>query len=114
MIHPVVIVGAGPTGLTLAIDLAQRGVRVVLIDGDARRAKGLPSAGSKAICFAKRTLEVWDKLGVGQRMVDKGVPWNVGRVFLQDDEVYSFNLQSNADDQRPAFINLQQYYAEEF
>jgi 3-(3-hydroxy-phenyl)propionate hydroxylase len=114
MIHPVVIVGAGPTGLTLAIDLAQRGVRVVLIDGDARRAKGLPSAGSKAICFAKRTLEVWDKLGVGQRMVDKGVPWNVGRVFLQDDEVYSFNLQSNADDQRPAFINLQQYYAEEY
>jgi 3-(3-hydroxy-phenyl)propionate hydroxylase len=102
--------------LTLAIDLAQRGVRVVLIDGDARRAKGLPSAGSKAICFAKRTLEVWDKLGggLGQRMVDKGVPWNVGRVFLQDDEVYSFNLQSNADDQRPAFINLQQYYAEEY
>jgi 3-(3-hydroxy-phenyl)propionate hydroxylase len=114
VIHPVIVVGAGPTGLTLAIDLAQRGVRVVLIDGDARRAKGLPSAGSKAICFAKRTLEVWDKLGVGQRMVDKGVPWHVGRVFLQDDEVYSFNLQSSADDQRPAFINLQQYYAEEY
>ena len=124
--HPVVIVGAGPTGLTLAIDLAQRGVRVVLIDGDARRAAGLPSAGSKAICFAKRTLEVWDKLGgnLGQRMVDKGVPWNVGRVFLQDDEVYSFNLSDAksvlaepalaTSNQRPAFINLQQYYAEEF
>ncbi len=116
VIHPVVIVGAGPTGLTLAIDLAQRGVRVVLIDGDPRRAAGLPSAGSKAICFAKRTLEVWDKLGggLGQRMVDKGVPWNVGRVFLQNDEVYSFNLQSSAEGQRPAFINLQQYYAEEY
>ncbi len=119
---PVIVVGAGPTGLTLAIDLAQRGVRVVLIDGDARRAKGLPSAGSKAICFAKRTLEVWDKLGgdLGQRMVDKGVPWNVGRVFLQGDEVYSFNLQAGATEpsaqssERPAFINLQQYYAEEF
>ncbi len=114
--HPVIIVGAGPTGLTLAIDLAQRGVRVVLIDGDARRAKGLPSNGSKAICFAKRTLEVWDKLGgdLGQRMVDKGVPWNVGRVFLQDDEVYSFNLQAGQSSERPAFINLQQYYAEEY
>ncbi len=116
--HPVIVivVGAGPTGLTLAIDLAQRGVQVVLIDGDARRAKGLPSAGSKAICFAKRTLEVWDKLGggLGQRMVDKGVPWNVGRVFLQDDEVYSFNLQAGQSSERPAFINLQQYYAEEY
>ncbi len=113
---PVIVVGAGPTGLTLAIDLAQRGVRVVLIDGDARRAKGLPSAGSKAICFAKRTLEVWDKLGgdLGQRMVDKGVPWNVGRVFLKDDEVYSFNLQAGQSSERPAFINLQQYYAEEY
>jgi 3-(3-hydroxy-phenyl)propionate hydroxylase len=89
---------------------------VVLIDGDARRAKGLPSNGSKAICFAKRTLEVWDKLGgdLGQRMVDKGVPWNVGRVFLQDDEVYSFNLQAGQSSERPAFINLQQYYAEEY
>ena len=119
VLHPVIVVGAGPTGLTLAIDLAQRGVRVVLIDGDARRAKGLPSAGSKAICFAKRTLEVWDKLGgvrggLGQRMVDKGVPWNVGRVFLQDDEVYSFNLQAGQTSERPAFINLQQYYAEEY
>ncbi|MDI9334400.1 MAG: FAD-dependent monooxygenase [Cytophagales bacterium] len=126
VLHPVIVVGAGPTGLTLAIDLAQRGVRVVLIDGDARRAKGLPSAGSKAICFAKRTLEVWDKLGggLGQRMVDKGVPWNVGRVFLQNDEVYSFNLHDAksvrpepseaSNKQRPAFINLQQYYAEAF
>ena len=128
LVHPVIVVGAGPTGLTLAIDLAQRGVRVVLIDGDARRAKGLPSNGSRAICFAKRTLEVWDKLGVGQRMVDKGVPWNVGRVFLQGDEVYSFNLREQqqtsgsvrtepvevAANERPAFINLQQYYAEEY
>src|SRR5664279_2375212 len=66
--HPVVVVGAGPVGLSLAIDLAQRGQRVVLLD-DADRI----GEGSRAICFSKRSLEYWDRLGIGQRMVDKGV-----------------------------------------
>src|SRR5664280_205917 len=74
--HPVVVVGAGPVGLSLAIDLAQRGQSVVLLD-DADRI----GEGSRAICFSKRSLEVWDRLGVADRMVDKGVVWNVGRIF---------------------------------
>ncbi len=74
--HPVVIVGAGPVGLSLAIDLAQRGQGVVLLD-DADRI----GEGSRAICFSKRSLEYWDRLGIGQRMVDKGVVWSVGRIF---------------------------------
>jgi 3-(3-hydroxy-phenyl)propionate hydroxylase len=107
--HPLVVVGAGPVGLTLAIDLAQRGQRVLLLDNDHRL-----STGSRAICFAKRTLEIWDRLGVGQRMVDKGVSWSVGRVFFRDAEVYRFDLAPEAGHERPAFINLQQYYAEAF
>ena len=107
--HPVVIVGAGPVGLSLAIDLAQRGQRVVVLDNDHKL-----SIGSRAICFAKRTLEIWDRLGVGQRMVDKGVSWNVGRVFLKSDEVFAFNLLPEDGHERPAFINLQQYYAEAY
>src|SRR3546814_19448012 len=51
--HRVVVVGAGPVGLTTALDLAQRGVRVVVLDDDYQL-----STGSRAICFAKRTLEV--------------------------------------------------------
>ena len=81
--HPLVVVGAGPVGLSLAIDLAQRGEQVLLLDNDHRL-----STGSRAICFSKRTLEIWDRLGVGQRMVDKGVSWRVGRVFFGDAEVY--------------------------
>ncbi|HYZ32892.1 MAG TPA: FAD-dependent oxidoreductase, partial [Crenalkalicoccus sp.] len=69
--HPVIVVGAGPVGLSAAIDLAQQRVPVVLLDEDDRL-----STGSRAICFAKRTLEIWDRLGCGQRMVDKGVTWN--------------------------------------
>jgi len=105
--RPVVVVGAGPVGLTLAIDLARQGVPVVLLDDDNRL-----SAGSRAICFAKRTLEIWDRLGTGQRMVDKGVSWNTGKVYFQDDLVYTFDLLPERGHRRPAFINLQQYYAE--
>lgn len=107
--RPVVIVGAGPVGLATAIDLAQQGIAVVLLDDDCRL-----STGSRAICFAKRTLEIFDRLGCGERMAQKGVSWNVGKVFYRDDLVYSFNLLPQAGYRRPAFINLQQYYVEAY
>ncbi|MDH2348040.1 FAD-dependent oxidoreductase [Bradyrhizobium sp. SSUT77] len=107
--HAVVVVGAGPVGLSLAIDLAQRGQRVVLLD-DADRI----GEGSRAICFSKRSLEYWDRLGVGDRMVDKGVVWSVGRIFHGESQLYQFNLLPEDGHKRPAFINLQQYYAEAY
>ena len=107
--HAVVVVGAGPVGLSLAIDLAQRGQRVLLLD-DADRI----GEGSRAICFSKRSLEYWDRLGVGDRMVDKGVVWSVGRIFHGESQLYQFNLLPEDGHKRPAFINLQQYYAEAF
>jgi 3-(3-hydroxy-phenyl)propionate hydroxylase len=107
--HPVVVIGAGPVGLSLAIDLAQRGQPVVLLD-DADRI----GEGSRAICFSKRSLEYWDRLGVGDRMVDKGVVWSVGRIFHGDAQLYQFNLLPEEGHKRPAFINLQQFYAEAY
>ena len=105
--RPVVVVGAGPVGLSLAIDLAQRGIPVVLLDNDCTL-----STGSRAICFAKRTLEIFDRLGCGDAMVAKGVSWNVGRVFFKDQQIYSFDLLPERGHARPAFVNLQQYYVE--
>src|SRR4051812_24864362 len=107
--HPVIVVGAGPVGLSLAIDLAQRGQRVVLLD-DADRI----GEGSRAICFSKRSLEYWDRLGVAGRMVDKGVVWSVGRIFHGADQLYQFNLLPEQGHKMPAFINLQQFYAEAY
>lgn len=106
-VRPVVIVGAGPVGLSTAIDLAQQGGRVILLDND-----DTVSSGSRAICFAKRTLEIFDRLGCGDRIVEKGISWNVGKVFLQDELIYTFNLLPETGHARPAFINLQQYYVE--
>lgn len=105
--HPVVVVGAGPVGLALAIDLAQRQVPVVLLDNDNKL-----STGSRAICFAKRSLEIFDRLGCGERMAAKGVSWKLGRVFLQDAQIYEFDLLPEEGHHRPAFVNLQQYYVE--
>ncbi|WKA29081.1 FAD-dependent oxidoreductase [Bradyrhizobium roseum] len=107
--HAVVVVGAGPVGLSLAIDLAQRGQSVVLLD-DADRI----GEGSRAICFSKRSLEFWDRLGIGQRMVDKGVVWSVGKIFHGEQQLYQFNLLPEEGHKRPAFINLQQFYAEAY
>lgn len=105
--HPIVVVGAGPVGLSMAVDLALRGQPVVLVDDG-----NTFSVGSRAICFAKRTLDIWDRLKVADRMVDKGVSWNVGKVFFRDEEVWSFDLLPEPHHHRPAFINLQQYYCE--
>ncbi len=105
----VVVVGGGVVGLTLALDLARRGVPSVLLDED-----DTVSTGSRAICWAKRTLEIYDRLGLGERFREKGVTWNTGRVFFRDKEAYSFDLLPEQGHAFPAFVNLQQYYSEEW
>jgi len=107
--RPVIVVGAAPVGLTAAIDLALHDIPVLVLDES-----DLVSVGSRAICWAKRTLEIWDRLGVAERMLAKGVTWNLGRVYHRDQELYSFNLAPEGGHKMPAFINLQQYYVEEF
>ncbi len=107
--YPVVVVGAGPVGLSAAIDLAMQGQSVLLLDND-----DTVSIGSRGVCYAKRALEVLDRLGCGDEMVDKGVSWNVGRTFFREQEVFNFNLCPQPDHQRPGMINLQQYYLEEY
>ncbi len=107
--HKVVVAGGGLVGLTLALDLAQRGIGVVLLDDE-----DTVSVGSRAICFAKRTLEIYDRLGLGERIFEKGVTWNTGKIFFQKREIYAFDLLPDSGHHYPAFINLQQYYVEEW
>lgn len=105
--HRVVVVGAGPVGLATAVDLALRGVPVVLLD-DADSI----GQGSRGICYSKRCLEILDSLGVGEAVAARGVRWQVGKVYFGERLVYEFDLLPEPGHKMPAFVNLQQYYLE--
>ncbi len=107
--HPVVIVGGGPVGLALAMDLGGRRTPALVLDDH----EGV-GQGSRAICFAKRTLEIMHRLGGGAEMLEKGVVWQKGRVFRDRDEVFNFDLLPEEGHRCPAFINLSQIHFEKF
>ena len=94
--RPLVIVGAGPVGLAAAIDARLKGLPVLVFDED-----DTVSIGSRAVCYAKRALEVLDRLGVGDPICDKGVSWNVGRTFFREKEVYQFRPGARRRPQAP-------------
>lgn len=105
--RPVVVAGGGPVGMAMALDLGLQDVPVVVVDDHA----GI-GMGSRAICIAKRSLEIADRYGCAAPMLEKGVVWNLGKVFHEDRKVFEFNLQPEAGHAFPAFINLQQPYLE--
>jgi 3-(3-hydroxy-phenyl)propionate hydroxylase len=109
--YPVVIVGAGPVGLAAARDLGLQGIRSIVLDQDDQ-----VGTGSRAICWSKRTLEILDRLGCAEPFMRKGVTWNTGKVFFGDrrEPIYSFDLLPDKQQAFPAFVNLQQYYAETY
>jgi 2-polyprenyl-6-methoxyphenol hydroxylase-like FAD-dependent oxidoreductase len=105
----VAVVGAGPIGMTLAGRLAQRGVKVVLLEQHPRHT----GEGSKALCMQRETLEIWARLGVGQRVADRGVQWDLGRTYFRDRELFSIHLPSSDADHFPPFVNINQTEVEE-
>ena len=105
---PLIVIGAGPVGLAAAVDARLQGLDVLVLDDDKT-----VSIGSRAVCYAKRSLEILDRLGIAEQACGLGVSWNIGRTFLEEDEVYQFNLVPDAGHKQPGMINLQQYHIEE-
>src|SRR5690349_21818820 len=111
--HSVVIVGGGITGLTAACALAQYGIQAVLLDED--NTVGVKGASSRGICYTQKSLEIFQRLGVYERIAARGIQWSVGRTFAGSDEVYSFDLKQQSAynlSTQPPFINIQQFYIE--
>lgn len=106
---PLVIVGAGLVGLTLALDLGLRGVATVLLDEDTTIADG-----SRAIVFARRSLEILARLGLGKRLLEKGVAWESGTIFLGEEVLQTAKIIDDPLHEYPLFLNIQQYYVEEW
>lgn len=104
---PVVVVGAGMTGLTLAIDLAQRGIPCVLLDGN-----DTSGSGSRSTSHAKRSLEIWNRLGIGEHLLQEGLLWNTGHIYHDSSGLLEVDLQPASSARFPAFINLPQWRLE--
>src|SRR5262245_19987125 len=80
--NPVLVVGAGPVGLTMAAELARHGMRCRLID---RASQPLPYC--RAIGVTPRTLEVWEDMGIARGMIDRGLWLNGLRSVIADEPV---------------------------
>jgi 2-polyprenyl-6-methoxyphenol hydroxylase-like FAD-dependent oxidoreductase len=105
----VAVVGAGPVGMTLAGRLAQLGVGVILLEQHPRHT----GEGSKALCMQRETLEIWARLGVGERVASRGVQWNLGRTYFRGRELFQVRLAGLNRDHFPPFVNINQTEVEE-
>lgn len=102
--HPVVIVGAGPVGLTLALRLADLGVASRVLEAGSR----LRGEGSKALCMQRETLESWSRLGFGEEVAARGVAWALGRTYYRGRELFQTRFPAVGQDHFPPFVNVSQ------
>lgn len=105
----VVIVGAGPVGLTTALTLARYDVPCVIIESEQQ-----VSEGSRAIVFTRRSMEILQQAGVADRISAAGLPWRFGNSFYRGHRVFRMEAPHDPDDRYFPMINLQQQYLEEF
>ena len=99
----VAVVGAGAVGLTLAGRLAQHGAAVTLFEAEAEPVR----TGSRAICMQRETLETWARLGVGERIAQRGIQWQVGRTYYRGRQLFETRLPAS-DEHFPPFVNISQ------
>ena len=107
--HPVVIAGGGPIGFALALGLARHGIRSVVLEAD-----NSVCTGSRAGCVTRRTLEIFDQLGMAAPVVQQGLPWAEGWSYFRTTEIFHLQMPVDTEAKFPALLNIQQCYVEQF
>ena len=92
----VLIVGAGPTGLMLANQLARRGLRPLIID----RHPG-PSLQTRALGVQARTLEIYSKMGLAERAIELGKRGNGAHLWSEGQQIGAVSLSDAGSKQTP-------------
>ena len=107
--HPVLIVGAGPIGMTAALVLARYGVRSVLIDR-----KDTFNDGSRAICIARPSMHILERIGAVAPFVEKALGWRFGRSYYRGEQIFRLEMPQPPGEKFLPMYNLQQQYIEKF
>ena len=105
----VAIVGSGPAGMVLALELARHGVSSVILTAELQ-----VSQGSRAIVFTRRSMEILQQVGVAERMTQNGLPWRFGNSFYRGQRVFRMEAPHDEDDRFFPMLNIQQQYMEEY
>tara|TARA_R110001599_G_scaffold353826_1_gene599265 strand:- start:36915 stop:38612 length:1698 start_codon:yes stop_codon:yes gene_type:complete len=108
-LHPVVIAGAGPVGLTAAVALARRGIASVLLEK-----KNTLNDGSRAICVSRYSYETLQQLGLHEPFVAKGLGWTHGQCYYRGETVHRFEMPHSEQERFLPMYNIQQQYIEQF
>ena len=95
--------------MSLALGLANHGVRSVILEAD-----DTVCVGSRAACVSRRSLEIIERLGALPAFLAKGLPWTGGRSFYKTEEVFRFEMPHDERQKLPPMINLEQYYIEQY
>jgi 2-polyprenyl-6-methoxyphenol hydroxylase-like FAD-dependent oxidoreductase len=108
---PVLIAGAGPVGLVTALLLARWKVPSVVLES---APAGRTHAGSRAICFQRDVLDVFDRAGCADAMVAEGVTWTTGRTFYRSSELFAVTFPTAGAGALPPWINISQASVERY
>lgn len=103
----VLVVGAGPAGLTCAIELARRGVEVRVVDKRTEPA----SQADKAIGIHCRTMEIWEDMGIVREAIDAGTWLHGQTVFVNGRQTHQVDW-ANLPELPYAHLGLPQYETE--
>ena len=104
---PVIIIGAGPVGLAIALGLSQHEVPSVILE---RRTT--ISKGSRALAMTRRSLQILDQLGIGKAVMDIAMPWGEGWTYYGNEMVHYMNI-APPPNERHGQTNLQQCWMEQ-
>lgn len=108
---PVLIAGAGPVGLLTALLLARWQVPAVVLEA---APAGWTHAGSRAICFQRDVLDVFDRAGCAGEMVTEGVTWTTGRTYYRSHELFAVTFPGTGPGTLPPWINISQASVEDY